>query len=198
MLVWPAPQMPTKAWLWLRCAGAVWGTCSHHPGTEENGQEGWPAGTLWVLWILVNPSALLRDFSKLLGLIQMTGTLGFCWKGLSEVDGTPASQEVLSRWVGPATAHLSFEKTPMVAVPPCAFIFNWLPAQPLRVPQHRLWSGTVRLSADRHPAAATSRSHGLFWRLALIPSTLVPLSLQYRSRFQPVIVGWPPGDPGLV
>lgn len=90
---------------------------------------------LWVLWILVNPSALLKDFSKLLGLIQVTGALGFCfWKGVSEVDGTPASQEVLSRWVDPETAHLNFEKTLMVAVPPCAFIFSWLPAQPLLVP----------------------------------------------------------------
>lgn len=82
VLVWPAPQMPTKARLWLCCAGAVWGTCSHQPGTEEIGQEGWPAGMLWVLWILLNPSALLKDFNKLISN-QMTGALGlWFWKGV--------------------------------------------------------------------------------------------------------------------
>lgn len=113
-----------------------------------------------------------------------------------EVDGTPASQEVLSMCVGPETAQLSSEKTPMAAVPPCALILNRLPAQPLLVLQHK--HTLVHLGAHRPSAAAASRSHGLFWRPALIPSTLVPLGLQYRSRFQPAIVGWPLGDPGLV
>ena len=48
------------------------------------------------------------------------------------------------------------------------------------------------------PAVAASQLHHLFWRPTLIPSTLAPLGLQYRSHFQLAIAERPPGDPGLV
>lgn len=46
--------------------------------------------------------------------------------------------------------------------------------------------------------SSTRQLHRLFWRPTAIPSALMPLRLQYRSRLQLAIAEWPPGDPGFV